>query len=230
MNTLLSKFRDVSIRTKVMLVTFTACLVALFAVAGELYVFQFRQFRQTFELELRTLSKIMADNCAVALAFNDPKTANEVLTPLAVKPQIRSAAILTSDGKEFATFGGDDECPPPAPNDPAGTVDRGESWMMVEPIMLDGKRIGTFYMDADFGQPRRELQTLYASVTGAVFAGSLLLVVLLTMQLQKFITRPIQTLATASNAVAQNHDYSVRVQRRGSDEVGVLTEIGRAHV
>ena len=224
MKTLLSKFRDVSIRTKVMLVTFAACLVALFAVAGELYVFQLRQFRQTFAQELRTLSKIMADNCAVALAFNDPKTANEVLSPLAVKPEIKNAALLGGDGKEFATFGGDDECTPPAANDPAGIVERGESWMVVEPVVLDGKRIGTFYMDADFGQPRRELQRLYASVTGAVFAGSLLLVVLLTMQLQKFITRPIQSLATASNAVAKNRDYSVRVTPQGADEVGVLTD------
>ena len=219
-----SGFRDLPIKWKVMLVTCTACLVALFAVAGELYLFQSRHFRQTFEHELRTLSKIMADNCAVALAFDDPKTATEVISPLVVKPQIKNAAVLTGDGREFARFGGRDECPPPGPTDPSGVIDRGKSWTVVEPIMLDGKRIGTFFMDADFEESSRDLQSLFASVTTVVFAGTLLLVVLLTMQLQKFIARPIQSLAAASNAVARDRDYSVRVQRQGGDEVGVLTD------
>ncbi len=219
-----SRFRDLPIKGKVMLVTCTTCLVALFAVAGELYVFQSRHFRQTFEQELRTLAKIMADNCAVALAFNDPKTATEVISPLAVKPQIKNAAVLSADGKEFARFGQEDECPPPGPGDPAGVVDRGESWTVVEPVMLDGKRIGTFFLNADFAGPRGELQRVYASVTTAVFTGSLLLVILLTMKLQKLITRPIKSLATASNAVARDRDYSVRVERQGGDEVGVLTD------
>ena len=219
-----SRFRDLPIKGKVMLVTCTACLVALFAVTGELYVFQSRHFRLIFEQELRTLAKIMADNCAVALAFDDAKTATEVISPLAVKPQIKNAAILAADGTEFARFGGKDECPPPRPDDPAGFIDRGDAWTVVEPVMLDGKRIGTFFLAADFAGPRGELQSLFASVTTAVSAGSLLLVVLLTMKLQKFITRPIQSLASASKAVARDRDYSVRVERQGGDEVGDLTD------
>ena len=91
------RFRDISIRSKVMLVTCAASLVALFAVAGGLYLFQLRHFQQTFQTELRTLARIMADNCATALAFNDAKTANEVLGPLEVKPEILSAVVF---GKE----------------------------------------------------------------------------------------------------------------------------------
>ena len=219
-----SRFRDLPIKWKVMLVTCAACLAALFAVAGQLYLFQSRQFRQGFESELRTLSRIMADNCAVALAFDDRKTASEVIAPLSVKPEIKNAAVLESDGTEFARFGQVQKAPPPGENDPAGVVDRGELWTVVEPIMLDGARVGTFFMEADFAGPHRELQKVYAGVTAAVLAGSLLLVVLLTMKLQKLITRPIHSLVTASNVIARDRDYSIRVQRRGADEVGVLTD------
>ena len=217
------RFTDISIRSKVLLVTFVASLVALFAVAGELYVFQLRNFRQTFERELRTLARITADNCTAALAFNDAKTAGEVLAPLAVKPEIKNAAVLGADGAEFARFGGVDECPPPKPDDPAGVVDRDSSLTVVEPIMLDGKRIGIFFMDADYAGPRHDLQRVYLSVTVTVLAGSLLLVVLLTMKLQQFITRPIRLLANASESVARDRDYSVRVNAHGSDELGQLT-------
>ena len=206
-----------------MLVTLAASLVALFAVAGGLYLFQLRNFRGSYRHELQTLAQIMADNCATALAFNDPKTAADVMAPLHVKPEIKNAAVLGKNGDPFAAFGEETKCPPPKRLDPAGIVDRGESWTVIQPIVLDGERLGTFYMDVDFAQPRRELQRLFLSVTAAVFGGSLVLVVLLTMRLQEFIVRPIRTLASASDAVARDHDYSVRVTAAGADELGQLT-------
>ena len=74
--------------------------------------------------------------------------------------------------------------------------------MVVEPIVLDGERIGTFSMDVDFARPLGELQRVFLGVTAGVLAGSLLLVVLLTLRLQRFITGPIQLLAGASEAIA----------------------------
>ena len=94
-----SRFRDLPIKGKVMLVTCTASLVALFAVAGGLYVFQLRNFRANYQRELQTLAQIMADNCATALAFHDAKTAGEVLAPLHVKPEVENAACSERMGK-----------------------------------------------------------------------------------------------------------------------------------
>jgi C4-dicarboxylate-specific signal transduction histidine kinase len=205
-----------------MLVTVTASLVALFAVAGGLYLFQLRNFRETYRRELQTLAQIMADNCATALAFNDPKTAAEVLAPLRVKREIENAAVLGKSGEMFAHFGGQGEFSPP-PDAPAGITDRGATWTVVQPIVLDGERIGSFFMDVHFARPRGELQRLYLSVTAAVLCGSLGLVVLLTLRLQNFIVRPVHTLALASQAVARDRDYSLRVPAGGADELGELT-------
>ncbi len=206
-----------------MLVTFTACLVALFAVAVGLYIFQVKNFRENYRRELQTLAQIMADNCATALAFNDAKTAAEVLAPLHVKPEIENAAVLGKTGEEFARFGSENQCPPPKGDEPAQVLNRGGLWMVVQPITLDGERIGTFFMDVDFARPLGELQRVYRDVTAAVLAGSLALVVLLTMRLQGFIMRPIRLLANASEAVARDGDYSVRVHATGADELGQLT-------
>ena len=218
------RFRDVSIRNKVMLVTIVACLLALLSVVGGLYVYQLRHFRETFRRELQTLSRIMAENGAAALAANDSKTAQHILAPLAVKAEIRNASILRPDGKTFATFGDKDDSRQPEPGDPPGIVDWGASWTVLAPILMDGKRIGTFFMDADFAKPRWELQRMFFNVTVTALGASLVLVILLTTQLQKVITRPIQSLVSASNSVARDHDYSVRVARRGDDEVGMLTD------
>ncbi len=218
-----NRFRDLPIKWKVMVVTCTASLVAILAVAGGLYLFQVRNFRETHRRELAALAAIMADNCATPLTIHDPRTAAAVLAPLHVKPDIKNAGVLAADGQEFASFGGDDECPPPPPGAPAGVIDRGGTWTVVQPILLDGTRLGTFFMDVDFAGPRAALQRVYLGVTAAVLGGSLALVALLTMQLQEFIVRPIRLLAAASAAVARDHDFSVRVDARGTDELGHLT-------
>lgn len=217
------RFRDLPIRTKVMLFTCAASLLALFALATGLYFFELRNFRNNFEREIRTLARIMAENCAPALAFKDAKTACEVMSPLKVKPEIHNAAVLGKDGAPFAYFGAEDRCPVPQPEAPAGLVDYGAWWTVIEPIVLDGQRIGTFYVDVDYGRSRDELQRLYRNVTAAVLGGAVALVLLLTAGLQAVITRPIRRLAQASEAVAQNHDYTVRVSSPGTDELGQLT-------
>ncbi len=224
MNRLTKRFRDLPIKAKVMLVTITASLVALFAVAVGLYIFQLRNFRDTYAAELKTLGRIMADNCATAVAFDDAKTANEVLTPLHVKQEITYAGVLGKRGEEFASFGANEKGTAPKAWDQEQIVERGAMWTVVQPINLDEERIGTFYMHVNFDQPRRKLQELYFRVTAAVLGGSIVIVVLLTMSLQRFIVGPLRLLADASQAIARDRDYSVRVQPSGRDEFGQLTE------
>ncbi|MGB8166016.1 MAG: ATP-binding protein, partial [Chthoniobacteraceae bacterium] len=173
--------------------------------------------------EVMVLAEVMATNCAAALAFGDSQTAAEVMAPLHVKPEVENAAVLGEDHKHFARFGENDGCPLPPPGAPAGIIDRGATWTVVQPIVFEGKRIGTFFMDVDYAGPRGVLQRLYLGVTAAVLAGSLLLAVLLTLRLQDFIMRPIRLLAGASEAVARDHDYSLRVASAGADELGQLT-------
>ena len=195
-----------------MFVTCAASLVALFAVAGGLYVFQIRNFRQTFQHELRTLAQMMADSSAPALSVGDPTAVRESLAHLSVKPEIMNAAVLGKKGERFAAFGYQGTTPSPDQSAPSGIVDSGDSWMVVQPIVRKGERIGTFFLNADYAGPRGELQRVYLGVTAAVLCGSLALVVLLTLRLQAFITGPIRLLAEASDAVASKHDYSVRVE------------------
>lgn len=219
----LRKFRDISIRSKTVLVTLVVCVVALLSTAGGLYVFQIAHFRQTFGCELRTLSHYIAESSTTALETGDAAAAGELLALLRLRPEIVHAAIFRAEGGKFAAFGPEGDAAPPA-DAPRAFLDDGDAWTIIEPVMRDGLRLGTFRMHADFASPRGEVQRLFFNVTAAVLVGTLLLVILLASQLQKVISRPVRELAAASESVARNHDYSVRVQRHGADEVGVLTD------
>ena len=54
--------------------------------------------------------------------------------------------------------------------------------------------------------------------------ASLLLVVMIAFRVQRVISAPILRLSTAAETVSTDADYSIRVERRGGDEIGVLCD------
>ncbi|MBC7966426.1 MAG: response regulator, partial [Fuerstia sp.] len=63
----------------------------------------------------------------------------------------------------------------------------------------------------------------YFLLLGAVIAGILVIVVLITSRLQRFISKPLLELADAAQRLAHG-DYSIRAVKRTDDELGVLTD------
>ena len=94
---------------------------------------------------------------------------------------------------------------------------------MFQPILQNGTRLGTIYLQADLGQMYTRFRvygTLLLIVSAFAFLGALAL----SARLQRRISRPILDLASVATAVSERHDYSVRGIKHGSDEIGQLTD------
>ena len=102
---------------------------------------------------MSVLAQIVGSNTTAALAFEDPKNAQEILSALSAERQITAAAIYDDTGKVFARF------PPTAdqiaiPAKPArdGYVFRGAALDMFQSISQpEGGRLGTIFLRADLG-------------------------------------------------------------------------------
>jgi PAS domain S-box-containing protein len=216
--------RDTPIKRKLMLVILLASGFALFLMGSALITYELMTFRRSLAVNIGVLAEIIGSNSTASLAFRDAKSANEILSALSAEHQITAAAIYNNEGQIFARF--------PA-NAPLGNFSQtphadGDRFHkshleMFRPIMLEKRRIGTIYLEADLG-------AMYYRV--AVY-GALLLVVTacaaggaisLTTTLQKRISQPILELAKVATAVSERQDYSVRGTKHGSDEIGQLTD------
>src|SRR5712664_2340551 len=143
---------------------------------------------------------------------------------LAAENQIAAAGIYDRNDRLFASFPKAISAAqlPPAPGPDGHRFDRSHL-VTVKPILQNGTRLGTIYLQADLGQMSRRL-SVYGILLLVVSVCSFLGAMALSAALQRRISLPILELAKVATAVSDRHDYSVRAAKHGTDEIGYLTE------
>ncbi len=216
--------RNIPIRRKIVLIIMLATGGALLLAGVALIASELRRFRREMEDDLKTMAEIIAHNSTAALSFSDPAAAAETLAVLRKKPSIKSAAVYGQDGYLFATYRRDQGGREPPARAGADRVARGESAVtLFQPILLEGRRIGTVYLESDLSElyGRAREQTL--TVT-AVFVVSGLAALVFSSGLQRVISKPILELAGTARAVSERKDFSIRAHRQSGDELGRLVD------
>ncbi|HEX4119131.1 MAG TPA: PAS domain S-box protein [Verrucomicrobiae bacterium] len=210
-------------RKQVLIIMITTTAALLLACAG-LTVYEIVTFRSAMVSNLSTLGEIIGNNTAVALEFSDPKSADETLSALKAETHIVGACVYSSGGKAFATYrrpGSLGQFTPPEQPPPQDHAYRNGNLALSLPIISKGEAVGSLYLVSDIGGLYSRLGQ-YALIMAAVFGLTLIVALGLSNRLQKFVSEPIRRLAVAARAVAQNKDYTIRVEQQNPDEIGVL--------
>ena len=108
-------------------------------------------FRGELTEEISTVTQVAGDNCTAALDFNDPKAAGDTLGALRAEPPIADACIYNQQGEVFAVYQrGGKSTPAQYPSvQPAGHEFRGHQLRIFQPIIMQGNKIGTIYVNCD---------------------------------------------------------------------------------
>ncbi len=216
--------RDLPIKRKLMLVILLTSSFALLLMGSAVITYELVTFRRALAVNIGVLAQIIGSNSTAAVAFDDPKSAREILAALSAEHQITAAAIYDKSGRLFASF--PEEVPasefPKQPGPDGHRFDRAHL-VMFQPILQEGTRLGTIYLQADLGVMYSRF-TVYGALILIVSACSFLAAMSLSARFQRRISRPILELAEVATAVSERHDYSVRGTKHGADEIGQLTE------
>jgi PAS domain S-box-containing protein len=218
-------FRDAPIQRKLMTIIMLTSGAVLLLMCAAFFTYEFLTFRQTTARHLSTLGEIIAANSTAALAFQNPDDAQEVLSALKAERHIVAAALYDENGKLFVKY------PENLSVDTFPVLPEGDGYrfqraslVAFQPVVQGGnKRLGTLYLKSDLGAMYERLR-LYSMIAVLVIAVSLLFAYVLSRMLQRQISRPILALADTARAVSDHRDYSVRVAKSSSDELGVLTD------
>ena len=180
--------------------------------------------KKQFTHDTEALGQIIGHNSTAALTFEDPKVATDILTALQAEPYVVQAAILRPDGTTLAQYSAKANAVQIAISPGDGYQFVGHYLTLVQPIILDGERIGTLHLVSDYRSALFAALHVYGPTLAAVFLLSIAMASVLASRMQHIISRPILSLATVARKIADNKNYSVRVPKVGNDEVGVLTE------
>ncbi|HJV61909.1 MAG TPA: ATP-binding protein [Albitalea sp.] len=220
----MSQAGGTSLQRKVMVVVLVTTCVALLLSATALLIYELRTYQKLWIDDLSTQAHIIAHASAPALAFDDRKAVSENLALLQLRPQIAAAAVYRDDGRLFARFVNPAEESPQLP-ERAGTPGvhiEGERIEMTEPIVDDGRVLGTVYLRSRYHILGRLVD--YLIILAAVMAASLLVAALVSTRLQSSVTEPILHVAQVARNVLARRDFSLRATRTSADEVGVLVD------
>ena len=219
-------FQTLPIRRKLMAIILGTSGVVVLLTCAAFLAYEFLTFRQGAARQLSTLGEVIATNSTAVLAFDNPKDAREVLGALRAERHIVAACLYDKNGRLFATY--PDASPvgdfPARPGTDGFQFEAGSLSGFVPVVQVKGSaRLGTLYLRSDLEAMHDRLR-LYGGIALLAIALSSLVAYGLSRKLQQQISRPILALADTARAVSDRKDYSVRVERRAADEIGLLTD------
>ena len=212
-----------SIRYKLVLVVMATTFAALLVTGVALVIYDLRTYQQSEVNDLATQAEILGRASAPALAFDDPKAANENLLLLKAKSKISAAAIYSIKGKLFASYRRGDSSPA-FPNLPEldGSRIEGNDLVLFRRIVENNEILGTVYLKADHNMRGRLKDFL--GILAAVLALSLLVAALMSAWLQGAVTKPILDTAAVARQVMERKNFSLRASKTTEDEIGQLVD------
>jgi len=235
-------FRDAPIQRKlVAVILLTSGLV----LAGSTIVFVVNEaltFRTDARKALESTATVIGNNSVAAIMFMDAKVADESLSGLAKNPSILTAYLLNGDNEILAAYVSPNAVPGDLPfgielaagrrkvNARAVETLRREadSWNFrsidaVSVITIEGQRVGTVVLRSSFHELRDRMDR-YLLLSGLVLLCAFLGAYLLSWRIIPAVSRPLMELSRTMKTVSKRHDFSVRCEKWGDDEIGELID------
>ena len=231
-------FARLSITRKLIAITMLTTTVVVVLMAAIITLNEVVRQRQSLYQkrieQLTTVAEIISSRSTAALIFDDHATAQEnlnALKALRADASIAFAAIFQQHDKLFAEYqtGSHDlarhqqalnlgclETPPQALD---------VLLPVCATVVLDSDQLGDVRIVFDMSRDLEQLQSSLIFYLGFLSLPVLIVFILawlLSVWLQRLVSKPILALRSAMGQVSENKDYSVRVERTSHDELGAL--------
>ena len=187
--------------------------------------FQVENSKKNIISGLNIVGEIVANRAIASLAFSDVESANSNLRTLRSHDSIVYACIRSAENEVFSEYNADVEAIIKC-NDfnKDNSIIVGSEYIDVfKPILLEGQSIGTVQVKASLEYLNE--QTIESiKLSTIIFIGLMIVAAYVSGRVLNRIIEPITQLKEIAQKITDDNDYSLRVRKASSDEVGVLVE------
>src|SRR5271168_99726 len=163
------KFRDLPIRRKLALLILTSSVLAVLLACMGFAVYERQNFRANTDNELRALADTLGANTAASLAFDDRKTAREMLAALRADHDVLGACLYDIKGNIFAEYrraGVGREFTMPSLRDDGAYFER-SSIILFRSVVIETEKTGSIAIVSDLSGTGARLRE-YAKIASLV--------------------------------------------------------------
>jgi len=218
-------FKSPSIQRKLAIVVLCTSLLGLGIACAAFELYERANFRRALTDELTALADTVGANSAASLAFEDRKSARDVLAGLSAEHHIVAACLYDSHGTIFAEYRRPGSGPafqmPQWRQD--GATFSPEALTLNRTVSMGGEKIGGIAIVSDLTALRAKMRE-YTEISALVLLLSVLVTLLVSSRLLRLITEPILALSEVAGRISAQEDYSLRAIPQSEDEVGKLID------
>ncbi len=216
-------FKSPSIQRKLAIVVLCTSLLGLGITCAAFELYERTSFRRALTDELTALADTVGANSAASLAFDDRKSARDILAGLSAEHHIVAACLYGSHGTIFAEYrrpgSGPEFQMPPRRED--GATFSPEALTLNRTVSMGGEKIGGIAIVSDLTALRAKMRE-YTEISALALVLSVFATMFVSSQLLRLITEPILQLAGMAGKVSSDEDYALRAVVKSDDEVGTL--------
>ena len=199
-------------RMRVLLVVILASLLSALLVSLTLTA---RSYMRTRIVALETLqvqAAMIAVHAAAPLQFDDREAAQETLRAMGAVPDAGGAVLYDDNGREFArwTKGATEGLDLSLGNAGQEVQDH---WLLVQiPVEHQGDYAGSLVMAIDLSPRYQRVRESLAWALAAA-GGASVVALLIGLQMQRSVARPVEELARTAERISTTRDFSVRASK-----------------
>jgi len=218
-----------SIAKKLTVLNVLASVTALLCASAAFFAYDWTYARSSLLNRMDIEAQIIGYNCITPLVFNDPQSAQRTLEALRASSHIVYGAVYTPEGRFFAGYWrGKTEAarplPLPLPSQIRNRFPFDHQYGVVQPILLDGKLVGTVYLRSDVNELIARLDS-YLAILAVMSIVSLGVALLVSRTAREAISSPIVRLAETARTVSRDQNFAIRAEpSRSHDEIAVLID------
>lgn len=216
-------YNDAPIARKVGYITILSSVITLLLLSSAYVVRNWMVFKEEKLSQLETLGGIIASASQAALVFNDTDAADEYTGFLAFDSTIQTAVLYDAEDRPLSVYSRLEDYQAPPPPSLVGAGVWGERLSYADTIRMDGRKIGTIFIQLDPASPKTFLLHSFGLAL-ALLIGGTCVTILMASRFRTVLTDPITQLAWLAKDISMDNDYSKRAIVRYRDEVGSLAE------
>lgn len=226
------KLQDLSIKKKIVSIVMIVNIIVIIVPLTYFFIKTVNEYHYTIQNNIKIISDILAANSVASIVFDDEENALSNLKLLDTQKNIVMACIKKSDKQILGSY----------KKESAGlnfgveiynkifnknnndSIVRADSFIHLSKSIIDkNETVGYLYITSDI----RDFYTVL--ITDIIGGGFLFFIIcilsfFLANKLQILITKPIFSLLDLTVCVSDTKNYSIRSQKAGQDEVGMLVD------
>ena len=205
--------RGVSFENRIAISALVTAVVVLFTASALFIVEQWQSGQIDLKRNQSTLTQIVADQLATAVARGDLPAELKMMTELVASPEVHAVTLFDAQGRRALQA-----------NDPAGGEPADTGYFDTRATLTDGGRNLGELVVSSRAFDRASIIPRYLAVCGALFFAATGLALFMGRWLAGLVVHPVNRLSQAMRDVTDSGDYSQRVPNWARDEFGILTD------